>query len=406
MAAMIEIINDGSVTSAKGFLAGGTYAGLKTQEDGVLDLGILISEAPASLAATFSTNKILSPSVVLSRERAQRGVARGVVANSGCANCCVGDQGLTDAAELTELAAAHTGVSAEDMLVCSTGMIGVELPMALLRQHVGNVALTGDGGHDFARSIMTTDTQHKDIAVSLDIGGSKVTLGGAAKGVGMIHPNMATMLAFVATDASVEQSFLQAALSRAVDTSFNMCSVDGDQSTNDTVLLFANGQAGGGEITANTPEAEVFEEALTFVCTSLAKEMVRDGEGAKKLIEVTVSEATSLEDARKAARDISTSSLVKAMVHGNDPNWGRIMMALGKSGADMDESKIQIHVNDIQIVDEGKAIPFHLDSVVSAMASSPDVRFGINLNMGDASATAWGCDLTEEYVTFNSAYST
>ena len=406
MAAMIEIINDGSVTSAKGFLAGGTYAGLKTQEDGVLDLGILLSETPATLAATFSTNKILSPSVVLSRERAKRGVARGVVANSGCANCCVGDQGLTDAAELTELAAAHTGVDAEDMLVCSTGMIGVELPMALLRQHVGNVNLSGGGGHDFARSIMTTDTRQKDIAVSVDLSGRKVTLGGAAKGVGMIHPNMATMLAFVATDAPVEGSFLQAALSRAVDASFNMCSVDGDQSTNDTVLVFANGQAGGSVILEGDPDADAFEEALTFVCTSLAKEMVRDGEGAKKLIEVTVEEAVTLADARKAAREISTSSLVKAMVHGNDPNWGRIMMALGKSGADMDESKIQIYINDIQIVDEGKSIPFHLDSVVSAMASSPDVRFGVSLNMGDASATAWGCDLTEEYVTFNSAYST
>ena len=324
MAAMIEIINDGSVTSAKGFLAGGTYAGLKTQGDGVLDLGILLSESPANLAATFSTNKILSPSVVLSRERAKRGVSRGVVANSGCANCCVGDQGLTDAAELTELAAKYAGVAAEDMLVCSTGMIGVELPMALLRQHVGNVSLSSGGGHDFARSIMTTDTRQKDLAVSVDLAGRKVTVGGAAKGVGMIHPNMATMLAFVATDAPVEQSFLQDALGRAVDTSFNMCSVDGDQSTNDTVLVFANGEAGGAEVVAGTSEAEAFEEALTFVCTSLAKEMVRDGEGAKKLIEVTVNEAASLADARKAAREISTSSLVKAMVHGNDPNWGRL----------------------------------------------------------------------------------
>ena len=406
MAAMIEIINDGSVTSAKGFRAGGTYAGLKTQDDGVLDLGILLSDAPANLAATFSTNKVLSPSVVLSRQRAERGTARGVVANSGCANCCVGDQGLTDAAELTALAAEHVGVGADDMLVCSTGMIGIELPMALLRQHIGNVGLSAGGGHAFARSIMTTDTVQKDLAVSLDLGGRKVTIGGAAKGVGMIHPNMATMLAFVATDAAVEQSFLQAALSRAVDASFNMCSVDGDQSTNDTALLFANGEAGGDEVTAGTPDAEAFEEALTFVCQSLAKAMVRDGEGAKKLIEVTVDDAASLEDARTAAREISTSSLVKAMVHGNDPNWGRIMMALGKSGADMEESKIQIYINDIQIVDEGKAIPFHLDSVVSAMASSPDVRLGVNLSMGDASATSWGCDLTEEYVTFNSAYST
>ena len=406
MVAMVELINDGSVTSAKGFTAGGTYAGLKTQGEGVLDLGILLSDTPASLAATFSTNKVLSPSVVLSRQRAQRGMARGVVANSGCANCCVGEQGLTDAAELTELAAAHTGVAADDMLVCSTGMIGVELPMALLRQNVGNVRLSADGGHDFARAIMTTDTRHKDIAVSVDLDGRKAIIGGAAKGVGMIHPNMATMLAFVATDAPVEQAFLQAALSRAVDASFNMCSVDGDQSTNDTALAFANGQAGGAEVAAGTPAADAFEDALTYVCQSLAKEMVRDGEGAKKLIEVTVGGANSLADARKAARDISTSSLVKAMVHGNDPNWGRIMMALGKSGADMVESRIDIFVDDIQIVQDGIAIPFYRDAVVSAMASSPDVRFRVNLNMGAHDATAWGCDLTEEYVTFNSAYST
>lgn len=406
MVAMVELINDGSVTSAKGFTAGGTYAGLKTQGEGVLDLGILLSDTPANLAATFSTNKVLSPSVVLSRQRAQRGAARGVVANSGCANCCVGEQGLTDAAELTELAAAHAGVAPEDMLVCSTGMIGVELPMALLRQNVGNVRLSADGGHDFARSIMTTDTRHKDIAVSVDLDGRKAIIGGAAKGVGMIHPNMATMLAFVATDAPVEQAFLQAALSRAVDASFNMCSVDGDQSTNDTALAFANGQAGGAEVVAGTPAADAFEDALTYVCQSLAKEMVRDGEGAKKLIEVTVGGANSLADARKAARDISTSSLVKAMVHGNDPNWGRIMMALGKSGADMVESQIDIFVDDIQIVQDGIAIPFYRDAVVSAMASSPDVRFRVNLNMGAHDATAWGCDLTEEYVTFNSAYST
>lgn len=406
MVAMVELINDGSVTSAKGFTAGGTYAGLKTQGEGVLDLGILLSDTPANLAATFSTNKVLSPSVVLSRQRAQRGAARGVVANSGCANCCVGEQGLTDAAELTELAASHAGVAPEDMLVCSTGMIGVELPMALLRQNVGNVRLSADGGHDFARSIMTTDTRHKDIAVSVDLDGRKAIIGGAAKGVGMIHPNMATMLAFVATDAPVEQAFLQAALSRAVDASFNMCSVDGDQSTNDTALAFANGQAGGADVVAETPAAAAFEDALTYVCQSLAKEMVRDGEGAKKLIEVTVGGANSLADARKAARDISTSSLVKAMVHGNDPNWGRIMMALGKSGADMVESQIDIFVDDIQIVQDGIAIPFYRDAVVSAMASSPDVRFRVNLNMGEHDATAWGCDLTEEYVTFNSAYST
>ena len=372
----------------------------------MLDLGILLSEVPATLAATFSTNKILSPSVTLSRERARRGAARGVVANSGCANCCIGGQGLTDAKELADLAAEHVDVNAEDMLVCSTGMIGVELPMALLRQNVGNIELTNGGGEDFARSIMTTDVRIKQIAVSVEIEDRPIVVGGAAKGVGMIHPNMATMLAFISSDANVEQGFLQSALSEAVDSSFNMCSVDGDQSTNDTVLLFANGRAGGDEIIGGGESARLFQDALTYVCISLAKDMVGDGEGAQKLIEVTVDGAMSLADARKAAREIASSSLVKAMVHGNDPNWGRIMMALGKSGVELHEAKIDIFVNDIHIVHEGLAIPFFRDVVVSAMAGDPVVRFQVSLNLGDGAASGWGCDLTEEYVTFNSAYST
>jgi glutamate N-acetyltransferase/amino-acid N-acetyltransferase len=364
-----------------------------------------VSEHPAGVAGTFSTNKVLSPSVVLSRDRASKGSARGVVANSGCANCCVGPQGLRDAEEMAVLAASHVGVDAEEMLVASTGMIGVELPMALVRQNIGNIAATSDGGHDFARAIMTTDTRPKEIAVSLDLDGHKVAVGGAAKGVGMIHPNMATMLCFMTTDAAVDQGFLETCLSQAVDASFNMIDVDGDQSTNDTVLLLANGAAGGPTITRESTSAAAFQEAVTYVSTALAKELVRDGEGAQRLIEVVVEGAETLPDARKAAREISASSLVKAMVHGRDPNWGRIMMALGKSGAELDESKVDVFINDIHIVHEGVAIPYFKDAVISAM-SVPDVGFRVSLNVGEASATAWGCDLTEEYVTFNSAYST
>lgn len=401
---MIELIQDGGVTSAKGFLAGGTYAGLKTEE-GTLDLGILLSESPAAVAATFTTNRVESPSVTLSRRRAAAGSARGVAANSGCANCCVGAQGLTDAEEMASLAATHVGVAADEMLVCSTGMIGVELPMALIRRNVGNIELTRDGGRDFARAIMTTDTRLKDVAVSVDIGGTKVALGAAAKGVGMVHPNMATMLCFIATDASVEQPFLQQALGEAVDVSFNMIDIDGDQSTNDTVLVLANGAAGGPSIAHDSEDGRVFQEALTYVCTAMAKELVRDGEGAERLIEAVVEGARTSEDARRAAREVASSSLVKAMVHGRDPNWGRIMMAVGKSGADLDESRIDVFINDIHLVHDGLAIPYLKEAVVSAM-SSDEVRFRVNLNLGDAGGTAWGCDLTEEYVTFNSAYST
>ena len=401
----IELIEGGSVTSPKGYRAGGVYAGMKSAGEGVLDLGILVSERPAAVAGTFSTNKILSPSVTVSRRRTEGGQSRGVVANSGCANCSVGEQGLLDAEEMTRLAATHVGVAVEDMCVASTGMIGVELPMALIRQSMGSVELTEDGGEAFARSIMTTDSRPKHIAASFSASGKTYTIGGVAKGVGMIHPDMATMLSFITCDANVRLGFLREALREAVNLSFNMIDVDGDQSTNDTVLLFANGAADGEHIAKGSEGAESFQSALNAVCIHLAKELVRDGEGAGHVMEVTVDGAVSMADARCAAREISSSNLVKAMVHGRDPNWGRIMMALGKSGVELDESKIDIFINGIHIVDGGKAISYHVDSVISGM-SAEEVSFRVSLNIGEASATAWGSDLTEEYVTFNSAYST
>ena len=402
---MIELIQDGGVTSPEGFTAGGTYAGLKSAGENVFDLGVLLSDRPAALASTFSTNAVLSPSVTVSRSRAASGVSRGVVANSGCANCAVGVQGVTDAEEMSALAADHVGIKPEEMLVCSTGVIGMELPMALIRQNMSNVSL-GEGGSDaFARSIMTTDTRPKSLAVSVDLDGQRVKVGGAAKGAAMIHPNMATMLAFVTTDAAVEVGLLGSALKKAVDVSFNMIDVDGDQSTNDTVLLFANGSAGGSEVTAGTAAADAFQEALTYVCTGLAKEMIKDAEGGGHLIEARVDGARNSEDARKAAREITSSNLVKAMVHGRDPNWGRIMMAIGQCGAEIVEGQIDIFINDIHMVHDGIAIPFFWEAVVSSMAA-PEVRFRADLNIGDASATAWGSDLTEEYVTLNSAYTT
>ena len=408
-----RIVEGGSVTSARGFRAGGTFAGLKTAGDGVLDLGVLLSDSPARVAGTFSRNKILSPSVTLSKARLENTrdgtrAVRGVVANSGCANCAVGEQGLLDAQEMTEAAAQHAGVSADEMFVASTGMIGVELPMALIREGMGKITLSADdaGGIAFARSIMTTDTRPKHIAATFSAGGREYAVGGVAKGVGMIHPDMATMLAFIATDADVGVDRLQTELSAAVDVSFNMVDVDGDQSTNDTVLLFANGAAGGETVAEYDNDlGRKFRAALTAVCVHLAKELARDGEGAGHVMAVTVDGAVSDADARTAAREISSSNLVKAMVHGRDPNWGRIMMALGKSGIELDESKIDIFINGIHIVHEGKAITYHADAVVAGMAAE-EVDFRVSLNLGGGRATAWGSDLTEEYVTFNSAYST
>jgi glutamate N-acetyltransferase/amino-acid N-acetyltransferase len=401
---MIEIINSGGLTSAIGFKAGATYAGLKARTDS-LDLGIVISECDANVAATFTSNSIESPSVSVSRKRLLNRKARAVIVNSGCANCSVGNQGYTDAEEMTMLAASHLNINSQEIFVASTGMIGVELPMALIRQNIGNIKLTDEGGDDFSKSIMTTDTRQKQRAVSFIHDGKTVTMGAAAKGVGMIHPNMATMLCFVTTDANVEQGFLQETLSETVNASFNMIDVDGDQSTNDMVIVLANGKSDSTQIKKDSASASVFMEALNYVCTELAKELVRDGEGAQRLIEVTVEGAKTLPEARVAAREIASSLLVKAMVHGKDPNWGRIVMALGKSEIELKESELDIFINNIHIVHNGTAIPYLNDAVVSAM-SGDTVNFKVSLNMGDYSAIGWGCDLTEEYVIFNSAYST
>ena len=399
------LVKNGSVTSPKGFIAGATYCGIKTAGEDKLDLGILVSELPATAAGTFTSNKLVSPSVTLSKKHVANGSARVIIANSGCANCSVGTQGMSDAEEMTKLAAEHVGVTSDQVLVCSTGLIGVELPMALVRQNIQNISLSNDGGSQFARSIMTTDTRSKKIAVSVEMSGYTVIVGGVAKGVGMIHPNMATMLSFISTDAAIEKNFLDSALKQAVDISFNMIDVDGDQSTNDSVLVLSNGAAGGDEISVGSADAEKFQAALNYVCTYLAKELARDGEGAQRLIEVVVEGAESLDQARIAARGIVSSMLVKAMVHGGDPNWGRIMVALGQSGINFEEANVDIYANDIHLVHRGVAFPYLKEAVVNAV-SVPEVRFNVNVNQGLATATAWGCDLTQEYVIFNSIYST
>ena len=401
---MFEIIGDGGVTSPKGFTAGATYAGLKTERD-TLDLGILFSDMPAVAAATFTQNSVVSPSVIVSRNRLSNGTHRGIVVNSGCANCSVGSQGVLDAEEMISLASKNLEVSPDDLFVASTGMIGVELPMALIRQNIGNIKLDNNSGSDFAKSMMTTDTYHKERAVSFIHDGETVVIGGASKGVGMIHPNMATMLCFISTDANVDKLFLQEVLSDVVNDSFNMIDVDGDQSTNDSVILLANGASETSQINKDSDSADAFKEALSYVCVELAKELVKDGEGAKTLVEVSVEGARTKEDARKSSRAIASSILVKAMVHGKDPNWGRIVMALGSSGIDIEENKIDVFISDIHIVSKGIAIPYYKDAVVSAMADK-EVYFKVNLNLGEYSANAWGCDLTEDYVVFNSAYST
>jgi glutamate N-acetyltransferase/amino-acid N-acetyltransferase len=399
---MFDLIPSGSVSSASGFMAGAVHAGIKSKDE--LDLAILCSEAPCTATGVFTTTQIKSAPVILSQRHIAKGRAQAIVVNSGCANACTGGQGLADALGMANLAAAKLGISPEEVLVASTGVIGVPLPMDKIRAGIPKIKPTRRGGHDFCRAIMTTDTRPKEMATWVDLKGTKFTIGGVAKGAGMIHPNMATMLCFIATDAVVSADFLQAALHKAVDCSFNMVSIDGDTSPSDCAFLLANGLAGNKPIDfANGGD---FQEALNAVCTHLAKSIARDGEGATKLIEVIVEGAEDQVWARQAARTIASSPLVKAAIHGNDPNWGRIVAALGRSGARVREDRLDVYLNDVCVMKQGCPTPFDKAEMISALSNSDNVLIRLCLNLGDGGATAWGCDLSEEYVTINSAYTT
>lgn len=400
----VDFIPGGSITSPRGFYAGVTYAGIK-KADNTPDLGILFSETPCVAAALFTTNRIKAAPVVLSRERLRGGMATAVVVNSGCANAFTAGEGLADAAEMADLAARSIGISPEDVLVASTGVIGERLPMELIRTGMRQIALSPEGGHELARAIMTTDTVPKEAAVSAEYGDGSFIIGGVAKGSGMIHPDLATMLCFLTTDAAVSLEFLRAALRRAADVSFNMVSIDGDTSTNDTVLIMANGRAGNEPISQGSRQAGIFQQALERVCIHLAKGIARDGEGASKLIEVTVSGAPGIAGARAVARTVVSSSLVKTAVYGNDPNWGRIVAAAGRSGVEVVESKLELYIGNICVVKDGHRLPFDKEAVVRVLRGA-EVPIRLNLNLGTATATAWGCDLSEEYVTINSQYTT
>ena len=403
--AKIEFIASGNVTSPRGFHAGATYAGIKRKADDVLDLGILFSETPCAATALFTTNRIKAAPVVLSQQCLQSGRASAVVVNSGCANAFTGEQGLAEAAEMAELAGENIGVSPEDVLVASTGVIGQRLPMELIKTGIKQVVLDMDGGRKLARAMMTTDTVPKEAAIAVRVGDSEFIIGGVAKGAGMIHPNLATLLCFLTTDAAVDIDFLKLALRKAADVSFNMISIDGDTSPNDMMLIMANGLVGNKPISQGSRQADAFQQALNQLCIYLAKCVAGDGEGATKLIEVTVSGAPSVAEARLAARTVVSSPLVKAAIHGGDPNWGRIMSAVGQSGVEIVESKIDLHIGSICVVKAGCPLSFDKEELVGILRNS-EVLINLQLNLGMATATAWGCDLSEEYVTINSQYMT
>lgn len=402
---MAEVV--GGVTAPQGFMASGVAADIKGNGSGKKDLAVLFSRVPCAVAGVFTTNKVKAAPVILSQSRVQRGCIQAVVANSGNANACTGDQGWRDANQMAELTAKSLGLGPEDVAVASTGVIGVTLPMERVRAGIAAAAaaVAEGGGQDAADAIMTTDTHRKEYALQVQIGGVLVTLGAMAKGSGMIHPNMATMLGFVTTDADIEQAALQAALQAAVEKSFNMITVDGDTSTNDMVLVLANGLAKNPRIVQGTPDYAAFAEALEQVLIHLAKEIAGDGEGATKLLEMRVRGAASLSDARKAARAVCGSSLVKAAMFGEDANWGRVLAALGYSGAEFDPTKVDLWLEDLPLMAAGAPVPLD-EEAAAAILRGKNITFTADLHAGTAEATAWGCDLTYDYVKINGSYRT
>ena len=401
------VLKNGGITSPQGFKAGVGLVGLKANKTN--DLALVVSEKPANGAGVFTTNKFAAAPVQVAREYlAKNKKLYGFVVNSGCANACTGEQGLKDAYQMTVIAGQATGCRAEQFLPASTGMIGTYLPMEKVEKGIRQAAqnLSKANGGFAAKAILTTDTIVKQLALEVEIGGEKIVIGGMAKGAGMIHPQMATMLAFISTDALITPECLQTALELASESTFNQITVDGETSTNDTVVALANGLAGNFPITAKNSEAfYIFVQALQQISLYLAKMIARDGEGATKLMEVEVSNAASLSEARQAARIIASSNLLKAALFGGKPNWGRIACALGYSGIKFVPERVLIYLGELLIMAQGKGVDFD-QALAEEILRKEEIVIRVDLQAGKFTAKAWGCDLTEKYVLLNSNYKT
>ncbi|HQA08222.1 MAG TPA: bifunctional glutamate N-acetyltransferase/amino-acid acetyltransferase ArgJ [Syntrophomonadaceae bacterium] len=394
----------GSVTAPQGFLAQGVYADIKKKDK--KDVALIYSQVPCTAAGTFTTNVVRAACVDISRQHLANGQAQAIVVNSGNANACTGEQGWHDALQMAKITAQCLNIDPHDVLVASTGVIGVLLCMDKIEKGIKTAAaqLSPDGSHNAAQAIMTTDLVSKEIAVEIELQGKPVRIGAIAKGSGMIHPNMATMLAFFTTDAAIDSKCLDKAFRAAVDQSFNMVSVDRDTSTNDMALILANGLAGNPLI--NNPDSEdyqVFQEALQEVAIALAKMIARDGEGATRMIEVRVIEAPSQATARQIARSITGSNLAKAAVFGQDANWGRILAAAGYSGAVFDPNRVDIYLGKEKMAENGVGLSFDEDRARQELDKDP-VVITVNLKSGNEMAVAWGCDLSYDYVKINASY--
>lgn len=403
-------MRNGGVTAAKGFSAASTAAGIKYKNR--QDMALIYSEKPCAAAGTFTTNIVKAAPVKWDREITEHSpYAQAVVINAGIANACTGAEGYGYCKETADAAAACLGIPADSVLVASTGVIGMQLPMdritAGVKAMTPLLAPTEEAGTEASKAIMTTDTVNKEVAVEFSVGGKTVTMGGMCKGSGMIHPNMCTMLSFVTTDLAISKELLAEALREDIKDTYNMISVDGDTSTNDTVLLLANGMAGNPEITEKNSDYEEFCKALNYINETLAKKMAGDGEGCTALFEVKIVGAESKEQAVTLAKSVITSSLTKAAIFGHDANWGRILCAMGYSGAQFDPEKVDLYFESaagkLQIIENGVALGYSEEEATKIL-SEPEVTATADIKMGDASATAWGCDLTFDYVKINADY--
>ena len=391
------------VTFARGFVSGAIAAGVKRAGTTHLDLAVIASTAEhCHAAAVVTTNQVIAAPCLVTRKRAGRGHIRGIVVNSGNANACTGPRGERDAVAMANAAAALLRVDPEQIAVASTGVIGVPLPIDRVVPAIARIVLSADGWDATSRAILTTDTRPKVAQREVTLSAGTVRIGGIAKGAGMIHPNMATMLAFVTTDAQIDSAALRPMLHAAADDSFNAISVDGDTSTNDTLLVLANGASG---VKVGTLDGSAFLDALTAVCLDLARAILADGEGVTKVFQVRVAGAASEGDARAAARTVTTSNLVKTAIHGADPNWGRILAAAGRSGARLDQRRASVRIGGMEVFVRGAPCAWDAAAVRAAF-EQPRIKIEVDLGSGDATAVAWGCDLSAEYVHINADYTT
>lgn len=403
-------IIEGGITAAKGFLAGSLCAGIKKSDSD--DCALIYSEKPCVAAGTFTQNKVKAAPVKWDKKVIEESpFIQAVVVNTGIANACTGEKGLENCAVEAEAVAECMGISPENVCVCSTGVIGPQLPMDKIikgiRELPAQLKETSEAATKAAAAIMTTDTRPKEVAVNTDIGGVTVTVGGMCKGAGMIHPNMATMLCFITTDVMIKKELLQKAFSEIIDDSFNMISVDGDTSTNDTAIVMANGMAQNPIIDKEDEAYEAFVRALRYVATELAKKIAGDGEGCTCLFEAEVKNAVTKKDAKILAKSVITSNLTKAAIFGHDANWGRVLCALGYSGADFDPDKVDLTfesaAGSIAIMKDGNAVDYSEETATKILSQNP-VRAVIDVKDGNCCATAWGCDLTFDYVKINADY--